>query len=478
MSKGTLLAVAWLCACAVGCVPSLEGNEPRDPHKEMPAAFATSVTTSVASSSSSTKQPTWREFFDSPELRALIDASLRNNQELNIQLQEIIIARTEISARQGAYLPKVSVGGGVGVERAGRYTSQGASDDAHKLPENLGDFAFGLQGSWEIDIWGKLRAAVKSADMRYLASIEGRNFIVTQIVAEIARSYFELLAIDNELDILRRNVDVLSNALEIVKLEKQAARVTELAVQRFEAEVLKNRSRLYDLEQQKIQTENRINFLVGRYPQTVGRDPKKLNDPLPNVATGLPADLLTNRPDVRQAELELQASKLDVQVARAEFYPSLSIDAGVGYRSFNLKHLVATPDSLIYALAGNLTAPLLNRKAIEADYRSANARQIQAVLGFERALLEAFTDVANQIAMVDNLQKAYDLESQQVDALARASETSKILFQSARADYMEVLLTIRDLLDAQMELVETRKRQWLAVVNLYQALGGGWRSAP
>jgi len=477
-SSLSVAGLAWICFFGAGCIPSLEGNEPREPNKKVPTTFlAVSSSTSDDSAQPESKtQMVWRQFFDSAELKALIETALKQNQELNIELQEIIIARTEVSARQGAYLPKVSVGGGVGVERTGKNTSQGISDDAHRLPENLGDFAFGLQGSWEIDIWGKLRNAVKSADYRYLASIESRNFMMTQVVAEIARSYFELLAIDSQLELLKKNLEILGSALEIVKLEKQAARVTELAVQRFEAEVLKNKSRLYDLEQQRIQTENRINFLVGRYPQPVNRNTRRLNEPLPNVTSGLPSDLLENRPDIRQAELELKASKLDVQVAKAEFYPALSIDAGIGYRSFNLKHLVTTPDSLIYNLAGNLTAPLLNRRAIEAEYRSANARQIQAVLNFERTLLQAFTDVANQLAMIENLQKAYELQSQQVQALARSSEVSKILFQSARADYMEVLLTQRDYLDAQMELIETRKRQWLAVVNLYQALGGGWRT--
>lgn len=472
------ILLAGLCLFASGCIPSLEGNAPREPNKQIPGNFTTTtIEENHASPTPTSATPlVWRDFFDSPELRSLIETALVKNQELNIELQEIIIARTEVSARQGAYLPKVNIGVGAGLDRAGRYTSQGVSDEARRLPENLGDFAFGLQGSWEIDVWGKLRNAVKSADLRYLASIESRNFIQTQIIAELARSYFELITLDNLLDVLKKNIEVLRTALEIVKLEKQAARVTELAVQRFEAEVLKNNSRLYDLEQQKVQAENRINFLVGRFPQPVTRNAGKLNDPLPHVTSGLPTDLLTNRPDLRQAELELQASKLDVQVAKAEFYPALSIEAGVGYRAFNVKHLLATPDSLIYNLAGNLTAPLLNRRAIEADYRMANARQIQAVFTYERTLLQAFTDVANQLAMIENLQKGYDLQAQQVEALAHSSEVSKILFQSARADYMEVLLTQRDLLDARMELIETKKKQWLAVVNLYQALGGGWRS--
>lgn len=468
-------ALACVCLFAAGCIPSLAGNEPREPHKELPASFGGPGGAPDASGrTASSARTVWREFFDSAELRALIEAARENNQELNIQLQEIIITLNEVSARQGEYLPRVSAGLGAGIEKVGKTTSQGVADEAHGVPEHLGDFAFGFRGSWEIDVWGKLRNAMKAADRRYLASLEARHFMLTQIVAEIARSYFELLAIDKQLEVLKQNLGILENALEIVKLEKQAARVTELAVQRFEAEVLKNKSRLYGLEQAKVQTENRINFLVGRYPQPVSRDPEKLDGPLPKVAAGLPADLLKNRTDILQAELELSASELDVQAARAGFYPSLSIDASLGYRSFNIEHLVLTPESLFYNLAGNLTAPLLNRKAIEAQYRSANARQIQAVYNYERALLQAFTDVVNQLALIENLQKAYELQSRQVEALTRSSEISTVLFQSARADYMEVLLTRRDALDAEMELIETRKQQWLAVVNLYQALGGGW----
>lgn len=300
--------------------------------------------------------------------------------------------------------------------------------------------------------------------------------MVTELVAEIASSYYELMALDNQLAVLRRNIEIQQNALEIVKLEKDAARVTQLAVQRFEAEVLKNQSRQYDLEQRRIETENRINFLVGRYPQAVARNPQSFQSPPPNVVqAGIPSQLLENRPDVRAAELELEAAKLDVKSAKAAFYPSLSIDAGVGYEAFNIKHLVATPESLLYNLAGNLVAPLLNRKAIKAQYYSANARQLQAVFNYERTLLQAFTEVVNKLAMISNLQKSYELRSQQVNVLQQSIEVSNVLFQSARADYVEVLLTRRDSLDAEMELIETKNRQMKAMVNVYQAVGGGWR---
>ncbi len=478
-------ATAFLLLFAVGCVPTLNGNEPREVNKSIPASFGTAGAASGAlteaqgnakSDANVAAQKQWREYFGSPELTALIGDALKNNRELNGQLQEIVIAQTEISAKQGDYLPRVNAFVGAGVDKPGKWTSQGVSDDAHGLPKNLGNFTFGLQGAWEIDIWKKLRNAANAANYRYLATIEARNFMITQLVAEIARSYYDLISLDNELDVVRRNIEVQSSALEVVKLEKQAARVTELAVQRFEAEVLKTRSRLYDVEQERVQTENRINFLVGRYPQPVARNAETFKAPLPSeIRAGLPSQLLTNRPDVRAAELELEATKMDVKATRAAFYPSLSLDASVGYRSFNAEHLLTTPESLIYNIAGNLTAPLLNRAAISAQYRTANAKQVQAVFNYEKSLLQAFTDVANQLAMIDNLKKSYDLQAQQVEKLARSIDISNTLFQSARADYMEVLLTRRDSLEAELSLIETKKRQFQAVVNVYQALGGGWK---
>lgn len=364
---------------------------------------------------------------------------------------------------------------GAGVEKVGAYTREGTVDEAFDLPEHMGDFAFGLAGSWEIDVWKKLRNAAQAANYRYLSSIEGKNFFVTELVAEIARSYYELIALDRQLEVLERNIAIQTDALEVVKVEKEAARVTQLAVQRFEAEVLKNRSRLYDIAQARVRAENRINFLLGRFPSRVERDAHRLDQLAPDsIPTGLPSDLLDTRPDVRQAALDLEAAKLDVKVTKAAFYPSLSVDAGVGYRSFNMEHLVTTPESLVYNAAGHLTAPLLNRKAIAAQYRTANAQQIQAVFQFERTLLQAYTDVANQLAALQNLKQTADLQTQQVAMLTDSVESSNVLFQAARADYMEVLLTRRDKLDAEMELIETKMRVRLSMVNLYQALGGGW----
>jgi multidrug efflux system outer membrane protein len=424
----------------------------------------------------------WKDFFTDPNLSSLIDSALSRNQELNIMLQEIKIAQNEVRARKGAYLPMLGIGAGAGVDKVGLYTSQGASDAAHditpgkKVPDVLPNYLVGLSASWEVDIWNKLHNAKKVAVYKYLASVDGKNFMVTQLISEIAGTYYELMALDNQLEILQQNIELYKNSLDIVKLEKQSARVTELAVRRFEAEVLKNQSRQYSIKQQITELENGINFLVGRFPQPVVRNSKTFIDlAVDSIHGGIPSQLLENRPDIKQAERQLRAAKLDIKAARAEFYPSLRITAGGGWGAFNPAYLIKTPQSLLFSLAGDLVAPLINRNAIKANYYSANSKQIQAVYNYERSILKAHMEVVTQLSNINNLKRSYDLKSQQVEALTQSIDISTTLFRSARADYMEVLLTQRDALESKFELVETKMQQMQARVNIYRALGGGWK---
>jgi len=448
----------------------------RNENKIVPRQFS-----KEAGDSLNTAKLKWKEFFTDPYLVALVDTALKNNQEFNIILQEINIASNEIKARKGEYLPFLTLNGGAGVDKVGRYTRAGVVEENHeiapetKFPDPLPDFMVAAYASWEIDIWSKLHNSKKSALLRYLASVEGRNFMVTGLVAEISNSYYELMALDNQLEILKRNIEIQTNALEIVRLQKQSARVTELAVRKFEAEVLKNQSLLFYIKQQIIQTENRINFLVGRYPQPVRRNAQTFGELVPTaVHAGFPSQLLANRPDIKQAELELAAARLDVRVAKANFYPSVRLTAGIGVQAFNAAYLMTTPQSLIYSLAGELMAPLINRNALKANYYSANSRQIQAIYNYERTVLNAYTEVVNQLSNINNLESSYDLKAKQVQALTESIDISTSLFKAARADYMEVLMTQRDALESRFELVETKKQQLNAMVNIYRALGGGW----
>lgn len=468
---GLLLVTLMIASCDVPAyLKKKESNA-------TPSAYSNGAKDTV-----NTAQIKWKEFFNDPYLTALIDTALMKNQELNIVMQEVYIARNDVRAKKGAYLPFIGIGAGAGVDKVGRYTSQGANDanteimPGKEFPEPLGDIRLGATVSWEVDIWKKLRNSKKAAMRRYLSSVEGKNFMVTQLIAEIANSYYELMALDNQLAILKKNIEIQQNALEIVKLQKASAKVTELAVRKFEAEVLKNQSHQYYLMQQITETENKINYLVGRFPQPVQRNSEAFANMVPDtIHSGIPSQLLENRPDIKQAEQQLEAAKLDVKAAKAEFYPSLAIKAGAGYQAFNLQYLVQTPQSLIYTLAGELVAPLINRNAIKAEFYNANSRQVQAAYNYERAILKAYVEVSNQLANIDNLKKSYDLKAQQVEALTQSIEISTVLFKSARADYMEVLLTQRDALESKFELIETKKQQMNAKVDMYRALGGGWR---
>jgi outer membrane protein TolC len=240
--------------------------------------------------------------------------------------------------------------------------------------------------------------------------------------------------------------------------------------------VAKNQSRIYEVKQQITVAENRINFLLGRTPQAIPRAAAGFMDMQPKMLqVGIPSQLLQNRPDIRQAELELAAADLNIQVARANFYPSFAMKAGLGFDAFDLKYLINTPESLAAMIAGEMVAPVVNKNAIIATYKNANAKQVQAAYEYEQTIIKAYNEVANQLANIANLDKNYQLKRGQVDLLVQSIDVSTQLFKSARADYLDVLLTQRDALEAKKELIETKQKQIVAMVDLYKSLGGGWQ---
>ncbi|UUO04692.1 TolC family protein [Blastopirellula sp. J2-11] len=420
------------------------------------------------------------EFFDDPTLAELLTVGLVNNQELKIRNQEIQIANNEILARRGAYLPFITAGLSGGMERTSKFTPLGAAEEqltypvGGKFPDPLTNTRISADLFWELDIWRKLRNARDSAMQRYIEAIEARNYFVTQLVAETAKSYYELAALDKRLVFLNQTIQLQQQSLEVAKAQKDAARGTELGVQRFLAEVRKNESQLLIVKQDIIEVENKINFLVGRYPQPVDRqawDFISLDSSMLQV--GVPAQLLRNRRDIIAAEREVAASGLDIMVARANFYPRVAITAGVGFEAFNPRYLF-DPGAFIANAAGDLVAPLINKKAIQADYMNANARQLQAVYNYQRTILNAFTQVVNSMTKVENYRDSVALKQQQVRALEESVSVATNLFQGARAEYVDVLFSQRDLLEARTDLIETKQQQLSAIVSAYQALGGGF----
>ncbi len=463
-----------LPACQIpGLRPAIVGQA-------LPPSFGSvAKSTEVNATPTPCQTPLLEQFYTDPALLGLLTQSLANNQELKARNEEVQIAAAEVLARRGAIFPTIGLEAGGGFERNSAFTPLGAAERQltyptdREFPDPVPNVRLGARLNWQVDIWGELRNARESANQRFIATIERRNAYVTRLVADIANNYYRLLSLDGRLIVLDQTITLQEASLKVAQARKDAGRGTELPVQRFQAEVRKNRSEKLIVRQEQIETENRLNLLVGRYPQPIERSTVNFSDQtLTPPAAGLPAQLLASRPDIRQAERELIAAGLDIQVARARFYPRLDVTAGIGWEAFNPRFLF-DPGAFIANAAGGFVAPLVNRAAIKADYFSANARQLQAVYNYQRVILEAYTELVTQLSAAENFRQSVEVKQQQLEALDAAVGSATKLFQGARAEYSEVLFTQRDLLDARVDLIDTKLRQLSAIVNAYQALGGG-----
>lgn len=475
-----------VCAIASAMLPVLSGCLPNlrraEPGPALPADF------NGRSDPQSSAQISVDDFFDDPVLTRLIAQALACNQELKIRNQQVQIAANEVIARRGAYLPFIALRGDAGLDKHSRFTPLGAAaeelefEPGKHFPDPLPNFLLAANLFWQVDLWRELRNARDAAAQRYISEFEGRNYFITTLVAEVAQNYYELLALDARLEILDQTIAIQQASLKVAEANKAAARETELAVQRFQAEVRKNQSEKLIVRQEIIETENRINFLAGRFPQPVERTPADfINLSLHALSVGVPAQLLLNRRDIRAAEREMAAAGLDVMVARARFFPRLDITASVGYEAFNPRYFF-NPDAVVANAAAGLVVPLLNRKAIQADYLTANARQLQTIYDYQRVVLNAFTEVITQLAKVENYRQSIEIKRQQLTALQASVDVANRLFNSpipeARVEYVDVLLAQRDFNEARTVLVNTKLQQLSAIIAAYQALGGGcWLSS-
>jgi multidrug efflux system outer membrane protein len=478
-------AIASAIACSVvlvlpACIPNLRHPEPG--LNRLPEGFR--GTTSPDNSA----KVEIEEFYKDPKLFSLIHQALSpiGNRELKIMNEEVQIARAEILGRSGAYLPFVSLGGSTGLERTSRFTENGAGilDDPYLPGQHFtnpfGNYLGGVNLSWQLDIYRQLRNARDAAAQRYVVASERRNFFVTRLVADIAENYYGLMALDKRLENLDRIIALQERSLEIAQARKFAARGTDLPVQRFQAEVRKNQSEKLIVNQDIIQAENRINFLVNRFPQPVERPSPEFSEffdlKIHDLSVGVPSQLLLNRPDIRQAERDLVAAGLDVKVARVNFFPQLMITGGVGLGSFVISHLFE-PTAALGNITAGVVGPLVNFRAIQAQYLTADARQLQALYSYQRVVLEAVTQVVNRLTTVQNFGKSIEIKKEQVQSLEAAVAAATRLYQLPRGefpiDYLDVLTAQNELFAAIRDLIETKGEQLAAVANAYQALGGG-----
>jgi multidrug efflux system outer membrane protein len=427
----------------------------------------------------------WKLFFTDPVLQQLIDTALTKNLELLHTDQQIKIAGTYLGMAKALTFPTLEAVINTQIDRYAFYTMNGIGNyDLNKsnnitsdmrIPNALPDLMIGFRSQWEIDVWGKLKNMKKSAMAKYLGTIQGKLFLQTNIVAEVAYRYYELLGLDFEIDIVRKNILLQQNALEIVKAQKLGGRATELAVLQFEALVYKTKAIEYGVRQQIAETENRLNLLLGRYPQAIRRGQGLMQLNLPVIInSGVPANLLLMRPDVSRAMYDLTAAYRDVAVARAMYYPAFNITPYIGFQGFRLPAFF-NAQSIAAGIAGNIAAPIFNRKRVRGNYSISEAQANQTWIGYNRTMQNAVMEVQTSLQGIYNLSKQYELKQQEVRELASAISTANDLYANGYANYLEVITAQKSLVDAEIELTLMKKVQFQTMVALYRASGGGWK---
>lgn len=427
----------------------------------------------------------WQTFFEDSVLVQLIDSALINNQDMQITFQKVQRARSGVQFTKGIRLPELGLNLGTGVRRFGDYTIDGVGNydtkfspnlnSKQQLPNPVPDFYAGVYSTWEIDIWGKLKAKKRAALNRFLEEEQGKNLVITNLISEVAERYYNLVLLDRKREIISENIRLQENALEVINLQKDIGKSNQLAIELISAQVLDAKTLQIEVEQEILEEENALNFLLGRYPQSIPRTNFQSSRELKSAEYGVPGDLLENRPDIAAAAYRLKAANADVKAAKAAFYPNLTLNANLGYQSFRAAFLFESPASIAYNVAGGLVTPLLNRRALKADLMAGKASQKEAYLNYEKSILYAFTEVYQLLLLDENFQTRKEVKQEQVNLLGQSVETSRILFTSGRSGYLEIITSQEKYLKSQMELLEIYRLTSKNRIHLYKSLGGGWR---
>lgn len=456
---------------------------------KIPTKFETAKS-KIAIDSSLQKQamalPSWKSYYKDPLLQKLIDSAIIQNFDAQIAYQRIMQARAGVQFTKGIRLPELGLNLGAGVRRFGDYTIDGVGNydtqfspnlnDKQRLPNPVPDYLVGVYSSWEVDLWGKLKSKKKAALSRYLASEQGRNLMLNQLVSDVAIAYFNIQLLDKELSIIEENIGLQENALEVVKIQKESGKETELAIQLMSAQVLDAKNMYQEVLMQMLEQENQLNMLLGRYPERIERSEFEYEEIFSqDFSTGVPSDLLINRPDIQASFYELKATNADVHAAKVAFYPSLNINSNLGFQAFRAALLFEAPSSIAYNIAGGLVSPLLNRRALKAELMSSKASQKEAYVNFEKSIFTAFSEVYEIVQKTKFLDEMSSLKTNQVSELEKSITTSKLLFSSGRASYLEIIASQENYLKAQLELLQLFNLKKQNRILLFKAVGGGWK---
>ena len=410
----------------------------------------------------------WREMFTDPLLTAHIEEALQNNIDIRIALQQIEAAQAYLKQGKAAYLPSINANASVAhQELAGNNQNlYGVSSiEQYELTADL---------SWEADIWGKITSNKRALQASYLQSVAAHKAVKTELIANLASMYYQLLALDEQLMITRQTVANRENSLETIKALKEAGNVTEVGVKQTEAQLYRAQAVLLDLENEIRLLENAFSIMLGEAPHHIERSSLEDQNIETPLKIGVPVELLRNRPDVLAAEYNLINAFQLTNVAKSNFYPSLRLSASAGFQSLDLADLIDT-NSLFASIVGSLTQPIFNRRQIKTQYEVAQAEQEMAFLEFRRALLVASREVSDALYNRETAVEKQEVIGNEYEAYDLATSYSEELLNNGFANYLEVLTARENALNTRLQLVNTRFNELNAVVNLYQALGGGWQ---
>lgn len=426
-------------------------------------------TDSLARDSATIADISWREMFTDSVLNRHIEKGLEQNIDIRIALQQIAAARAYYLQGKAGNLPTLNASGRVNYQRLAGNSQFGSFFDG-----SITQYELSGTLSWEADIWGKIRSNKRALEASYLQTVAAHQAVKTQLIANIASLYYQLLAFDEQERIAEETIRTRESSLETTRALKTAGTVSEVAVKQTEAQLYNARALLVDIRTNIKLLENTLSILLGEEPHDIARtrlDEQRIN---PELEVGFPVQMLRNRPDVIAAEYGLVNAFELTNVARSNFYPSLTLSATGGLQSLELDELFSV-NSLFATVIGGIAQPILNGRRIRTQYEVSLSQREQAFLRFRQAILTASREVSDALYSYASASRRIEIKSKEFDAYNTATAYSEELLNSGLANYLEVLTARQNTLNAQLDLVNARFGRLRSVVELYQALGGGWR---
>ncbi|RCH56324.1 TolC family protein [Mucilaginibacter hurinus] len=418
----------------------------------------------------------WKQFFTDTTLQSLIDKGIKYNYNLQIAIKRIDIAQQQVKQANLLLLPQLNLQVAAQYNRPSKNSLNGISAANFLKSDHIENYIAGLNLSWEIDTWGKIRRQKEAVLAQYLQTFEATRAVQTQLVADIAQGYYNLLMLDKQLSIAQTNLRLSDSTLKLTQLLKNAGEVNLLAVQQADAQRQSTALLVPQLEQSIAIQENALQLLTGQLPAAIARKATLADETFgAELNAGLPAAILARRPDVRASELALVAANAQVGVAQGEMYPSLTLTASGGIESFKSNNWFSIPGSLFGIATGSILQPVFNNRALKTRFEVAKIEREQAVLQFRQSVLNAVGEVTNALVQTQKLGEQRRIATGQVDTLKNAIKNAQLLFKSDMANYLEVITAQTNALQAELNLAAIQRQQLGAAVELYRSLGGGWR---